>query len=160
MSRRIRTGRVDAAIAPVVEAMEQRCLLSISVIGNVLTVDDSARSQRRDIVIGFDSLNSEYTVTDTNLVNGNVDSNAYPTAGIDSFSVIGSSGSNTIEIDATQFPNLDGMSTIQGGQNPDTITGSDQGHEVINGANGPDSILSRGPHRGARPRFDSIPVPA
>ena len=48
MGRRISSNRVEVATAAIVEAMEVRRLLSVSVVNGVLTVTDSGRTQQRE----------------------------------------------------------------------------------------------------------------
>jgi hypothetical protein len=126
------------AAAAVIEPLENRCLLSISVINGVLTVADQFRPTPRSIVISTDSSNGDFEVRDNSKIR------EFPAAGIDSFSIAGGLSTNVIEIDAT-FPNRITLNLIQGGPGANTILGGTGGQELIFGGNAGDSIVARGP---------------
>ncbi|MGA2232017.1 MAG: calcium-binding protein [Tepidisphaeraceae bacterium] len=134
----MRTKRLKAITSAAIETLEQRRLLSVSVINGVLTVADGHRPTARHIVINIDATTGDYDVVDNGV------SQEFPAAGIDCFSISGGQSANFIEINAT-FPDQANLNLIQGGPQGDTIIGGASGHELIFSGNGDDSIEARGP---------------
>gem|GEM_PF-3496247 len=128
-------ARLHRAIRPVIERFESRRLMSIAVVGGVLTVDFSTNLNAHTIVVGASGEN--YTVTN----NGRTKS--FSQDGIDSLNILGTFGSNNISIQTT-FPDLNSDDGIKGGPASDIILGSTSGHEIFFGGQGNDSITARG----------------
>lgn len=121
----------------IIELLENRRFLSVSVVNGVLTIDDSTQSVPERIVVSLDSNTNNYKVNDNGAVS------EFSQGGVDYVDVLGSQGPNYINIKAT-FPNDTGDNAITGGPGSDTIIGSPGGNTVIFGGNGADSLTAQG----------------
>lgn len=98
----------------VVEQLERRQLLSVTVTNGVLTVTDTAATNQSIVI---NQVGTNYQVNE----NGTVSN--FPTAGIDSFAITTGSGSDFIQVNAA-FPNVQTENAISTGNGNDTVFGS------------------------------------